>query len=561
MSVHRSAILWALVALSTSACSVLYDLSPDQCKTTGDCLAKGSDFKGTECVGGMCVPEGITATECELNEDCSLNVEGKWSICKAGECVSLADSSNGECRIVIGAGEGDSRYLHWASPPPIVIGGYASMTSSNPYGNSAVPNYELALLEYNRVATQKVVMVVCNGREEKLGPSIDHLVGRLEVPAIVAGVYNGELEQLQSELDRIGQSVFLMNPLEADRSIEGSGKDDRDLVWHIVGTSTELAPIYQPVLDAVAAVSARAREGTEFANEELRVSIVETSAGITALSGAVRNGTTIDGETLTSLINAGSAQLLLVTSTSGTAAPEQAGVIESLLEFAPHVVISVATQEFVPLIKNIEEAWANGTPEGSPRPYYIGSPYQYNDPAVTDMAASPLYPIRERFIGVNHAPAGADAKALYDTYLSNLRAEFSTAASGIDLAGTENFYDATWYTLYALAATNNPTGLRVAEGMKRLIDGMTEYSIIDPERTGNGITDVLSALSVPSAHIRLNGTMGPPDFDSFGVKETVPSVYCLGETGDGDIVFRENAYGYDKESETLIENTGCSLGL
>jgi hypothetical protein len=560
MSAHRSSVAWAIVAFSTSACSLLYDLSPDQCKTKGDCLAKGSDFEGTECVEGMCVPQGVAATECEVNEDCSLEVEGQWSICKSGECVSLADGSNGECRVVIGTGEDDSRYLQWASPAPIVIGGYANTASGNPFGNFSVPNYELALLEYNRVAPQKVVMVVCNGLAEDLGPSLDHLVGRLEVPAIVAGVYSANLEQMLSELDRIGQSVFLMNPLEADRSIEDSGLDERELVWHIVGTSAGLSPIYQPLLDALAAASVSEREGTEFADEELRISIVEARPELTALSGAVRNGTTVDGETLTSRINTGAAQLLLVTATGGTPAPEQADVVKELMDFAPHVVISMATNEFTPLMQELEAQWATGTPEGFPRPYYIASPYQYNDPSLIEMADNPLYAVQRRIIGVNHAPAGDAAKALYDAYLTNLEAEYATAAGGLDLAGTENFYDATWYTLYALAATSNPTGPRVVEGMKRLIDGITEYSIFDPERTGNGVTDVLSALSVPSAHIRLNGTMGPPDFDSFGVKKTVPSAYCIGENEDGETIFMENAYGYDEESKALIENIACIPG-
>ncbi len=549
-----------LAGLIVGACSLLYDLSADQCKTSGDCAAKGEAFADTECVKGMCVPVNSVQTECTVNADCSLEIEGQWSICKSGTCLSLADGSNGECRLVLGTGEDDSRYLHRASPAPIVIGGFANATV-NPYGNQAVPNYELALLEHNRVAARKVVMVVCNSLTDDLGPSIDHLVGTLDVPAIVAAVLDNHLEMMLDDLTTRGKKVFIMNALEADRSIEDARLDSDELVWHILGAPTGLAPIYQPLLDRIAQASAGARAGSPFADEALRVAIVEASPDLTELSGAVRSSVAIGGKSLTSLINDGEAQLQRISATNGAPAAEQADIVERILDFGPHVVISMATREFVPLMEALEASWPEFAPEDLPRPYYILSQFQYNDERIPELTGNPLYGLSARVVGVNHAPANEDAKTLYDIYYSNLRAEFGTEAGQVDLAGTENFYDATWYTLYAIAATENPTGPRIADGMKRLLDGYNQLSIIQAGPTSNGISDVLSALSSSDGQIRLNGTMGPPDFDSFGVKETVPSVYCIGTSDEGDIGFLENAYSYDQASNSLVEHIPCRADL
>src|SRR5688572_30313325 len=43
-----------------SACSLVYDLSADQCEVKADCDALGGEFRGRECRAGVCVVTGAT---------------------------------------------------------------------------------------------------------------------------------------------------------------------------------------------------------------------------------------------------------------------------------------------------------------------------------------------------------------------------------------------------------------------------------------------------------------------------------------------------------------------
>lgn len=49
----------SLAAALGSACSLLIDVSGDQCATDGDCVARGAEFAAARCVRSACVVEGL----------------------------------------------------------------------------------------------------------------------------------------------------------------------------------------------------------------------------------------------------------------------------------------------------------------------------------------------------------------------------------------------------------------------------------------------------------------------------------------------------------------------
>ena len=49
----------SLAAALGSACSLLIDVSGDQCTTDGDCVARGAEFAAARCVRSACVVEGL----------------------------------------------------------------------------------------------------------------------------------------------------------------------------------------------------------------------------------------------------------------------------------------------------------------------------------------------------------------------------------------------------------------------------------------------------------------------------------------------------------------------
>jgi len=147
----------------------------------------------------------------------------------------------------------------------------------------------------------------------------------------------------------------------------------------------------------------------------------------------------------------------------------------------------------------------------------------YNtDSSTLVMWTTPLDSRRTRFVGVNYASTEPNP------VLAAYQAEFVAAyGQGPSVEG-DNYYDAAYFTIYALVAagrTSNLTGTNVAEGMTHLVyvNGM-QYDI-GPASIGA----VLTALtSLETTAIALVDTIGPPNFNNTtGARITPGDVYCI----------------------------------
>ncbi len=93
--------------------------------------------------------------------------------------------------------------------------------------------------------------------------------------------------------------------------------------------------------------------------------------------------------------------------------------------------------------------------------------------------------------------------------------------------GYENFYDAPYFLMYAAAAappiSSEVRGQDLVDGMKRLID-------MDGPQYRIGLNKIPSTLqALTNGSIRLDGTMGPPEFNpTTGSRTTAGSVWCAG---------------------------------
>src|SRR5690606_23719140 len=196
-----------------TACSLLYDLSADQCEIDADCAAIG--LTGRRCVAGVCTatnaPTGGSgggggssgSGGCTSNKDC-LGEETiiDPSVCIEGACVDLTTD---ECPVVVPL---DPKALreNLITGSPIVFGAFAPLGSDQT--GVELLNYDLAFTEFKSTVNglpavgaggrRPLVGVVCEAMTEGdigvIDRGMEHLVDALRVPGIIGGLYPEELQ-------------------------------------------------------------------------------------------------------------------------------------------------------------------------------------------------------------------------------------------------------------------------------------------------------------------------------------------------------------------------------
>ncbi|NLE85690.1 MAG: ABC transporter substrate-binding protein [Myxococcales bacterium] len=545
------------IGLVALGCSLLYELDSAQCSTNADCESKGPSFAGTECVASLCVTPAATGgssggsggsgeagsrgAECVEHMDCVNARHGNPHLCREGSCVPLTLAR--ECPLVLGLGKDNENLKR---PDPIVFGAYSYVDPIAPRLSVPTLNYELAINEVNERGglsggtggtRRPFIAVVCNGRDSPdLDASLGHLVDELQVPAILASLHG--LDLLEAfETKGLPNNVFFLSPLEADNKLRNL--PDNGLLWHMLTSSTELAPAYLPLLERSERWVRAQLELSE--DDPIRVALVDARVPfLTDIVDYLVKNARFNGKSLTQNGNDGNLRRVTIDSNILVSTPDIAEAFGQLQEFKPHVVLAIASGEFAQL----RDSYEAGLPPSEFKPVYLVSPYLFGDPAFAG------HPSASRTLGVNFA--GAEDRTLYEAYLLKLQSNYGS--SGLLLEGSENFYDAAYYLMYAIAGAGNPprlTGREVALGMARLVDGPLQFEV------GQRIADAIDTLeSTASAAMTLHGTMGPPTFNtSTGVRRGLPSVYCI-EGG----TFVQDAMTYDPVSQEL-EGEPCIEGF
>jgi hypothetical protein len=109
-----------------------------------------------------------------------------------------------------------------------------------------------------------------------------------------------------------------------------------------------------------------------------------------------------------------------------------------------------------------------------------------------------------RFLGIN--VARAEDRTLYTEYMDRLKRAFPSADPE-----TENWYDTIYYLAYATynaGADHRLNGAEIAAGMLRILSG-PRYNV-GPFDIG----PIFQALGDHQSSIQLNGTLGPPSFNT-----------------------------------------------
>jgi len=566
--------------LTSTGCNFFLDLNTAQCSKTSDCAALGPSFANTVCQAGDCVATAATggsdpgtgntglggstsdvidagstggasqvastSTGCTSNAECVSAHQGEPYACLAPgkECVALKTEA---CPIVFGDYEHDNA---------VYFGAFLNVPASSPLSQMSTLNARLAVDEFNGSVgglpggplgkLRPLVAIVCRNDQSLVEDGATHLIDELGVPAV--------LSHLPSEVNKrfyvdhaIDKQMLVMNPGFADNTLTSLSTDG--LFWHMIGDIRDVGPAYVPLLgriESYLAVGEPLRVAMLVSKRYAEQSIAETITPALRFNGksVTENGTDFFSASVTALADDPSA--------------DYAPVVASLLGFRPHVVIAITREEFVSkILPALEGGWTSAA-AGQARPFYVlptalsGNLDLLNYVGL-DSETGTSESKRKRFVGV--APASAEDMTLYDQFM----VRFRTANPYFqNPGGFENFYDAVYLlanAMFAAGSVAKLTGPDIARGMQRVISGNVSIDV-----GPTSIADGFSALAA-GGNIRVNGTMGPADFDpGTGARRGNGSVYCIQRSGF-QLSFAYDVLRYDKAAQALSGTFPCFSGF
>jgi hypothetical protein len=334
--------------------------------------------------------------------------------------------------------------------------------------------------------------------------------------------------------DNREKDALFLSPVGATSALT-SAFDDDDLVWTMLGQPKDLSIVYRDLVAEL--VEPYLRDVRGIGSRPIRVALLRgTDAFGIELSARVAEELVWNG--LSSSDNGDNYRGFTLDSRPLDE------VVDDLIAFAPDLLISTAGSEVTRgesgIIWQLETKW-NGFVVDVPLPFWILSPYNAGDLLdvvdllETEMTGADAEPT-QRFVGIT--AASAPEGDLQNLYAVNVRDAFEDADPD-----TGNYYDAFYFLTYATyaARVNDPTGVDIARGMHRLLSG-------DPHDVGvTDIASILAALEDDTRTIELNGTLGPPDFDSDGIRVDSGAIYCFQASG-ASVLVQHETLRYDRES-------------
>jgi hypothetical protein len=391
-------------------------------------------------------------------------------------------------------------------------------------------------------------MIACDNNPDLLESSLRHLTDQVQVPAILAALDTGQLLKAHE----FRPQTFFLSPYGGSREL--SIAQDQGLIWSMLGQPSDFDAIYAALLARVETFVAAGQ--APFA---LKVATIQTDDAFSSeLATAVLERLRFNDKSV--LENRSDGNYLGRLVHVDQFAPDIDQVVADISEFKPHVIVSLANELFIVksgILPRIEDAWGliNDDP---PRPFYLLSPK--NVDTIKDTVGAEIERqlkngsslAYQRFLAIGAAPA-LD-RDLYNSFEVSLLNAFPSAHPE-----AENYYDAAYfltYSLYAAGSVAKLSGLDVARGMQRLVHNEEQLSYnVGP----TDIPDVFAALGRPGIDIRLNGTLGPPDFDlSAGVRIESGSVSCFDSGGK----VHYHALRYERSSATLVGDfSPCYAGF
>jgi hypothetical protein len=542
----RSALGCSALLLSLAAgCIVVQPLEDYPDKAAGGSSSKagsgGSDAAGssTSGKGGTHSVAGGTFDDCKTNADCEEDSGGEPYFCSPNThaCTKLKTEV---CPLVIGDDVFD--------PNAIIFGGFAPLSTTNAARNPIVYAHQLALEELSGDdvgglpdgvddVRRPLLMVICYNQDDRVEDALDHLIGTLHVPGIVANLKPGDLRRAYE--DHPNDDVFFLSPVTVTESV--ATLEDDDKVWNMLGQPADYAPTYAALLKRAEAKVRATLDLDE--TQRIKVAMLTTPDAFDSdLANKVAPLLRFNDDRTATTNQADKNYQLF--SLQGPAPQDIESKVADLVEFRPHIIISAASDVVTMVggvVDQVETIW-NAEGEDLPRPMYILSPFNAGDLThlLTQLVNFSKQPdakdIQQLFMGVSIA-GPEDTSAQFD-YEGRIGATFGNVFSD-----TANYYDATYllaYASYAAGIDEPLSGTTIARGMKRLVSGP-----VIPIHPDN-ILDTFDALRDGAASVEIESTLGPPSFDARnGVRQIDGSVFCFNRS-DLEMTVSLDTYRFDR---------------
>ncbi len=521
----------------------------------------GTEQGGTPMDGGEAgtkpghAGQNSTGSQCETNAQCVSGNNDEPARCRPSDhtCVPLG---NDQCPVVLGA-EGAT------DPNAIVFGAFAPINPNAPADDPIIWAHQLAQQELGGENVgglpdgpgglrRPLVVVICSDADADIDQGLNHLIDDVEVPAVIATLKPAALRR-GFEAHQ-AQQVFFLSPVAVTTPLVILPDDG--LIWNFLGQPGDLAPTYKALLSRYEPF-VRSRHAVADATP-IKVTLVTTGDAFNSeLGDAVEPSLYFNGQGITANTKAGNYSAF----TLKIADPQLGPLALDIIETRPDIIVSTANELLTRpggLLQQIEMEWGNDTLKGTPeqrknRPYYILSPYNVGDLAVTSELISGFIEghekaPNERFIGISIA--GAEDTTLQRAYEGRLRKLHKTP-----YVDTANYYDAVYFLAYAMFGSGEaqPTGPGIARGMQRLLSG-------DSFNVGPMvISEIFNTLREASTSISLQSTLGPPGFDAkTGVRPVNGSVFCFDQAG----VPKSDVLRYDAAKNDVVgESFPCFNGI
>lgn len=546
-----------------------------------------SSTGGATPAGGTQTGGTSNVTGCTSHAQCIKENVDQPFICKSGTCVKLTSKS---CPVMIPAA---SALTLLKEQSPIIVGGFAKLTNpSEPHSSLSVVNWDLAFDEFNTRlnpglpsytpggAFRPFVGVVCqgyvaDGGTKDIPGAMSLLVDQIGVTSIISSMGASDLLTAWN-YTAASQNVFFMNTGSADLKLVTTSNGG--MLWHMLGDPHVMATSIVALFRQMAPYVYKQRllnyqtNGTDNPDASpLKVAIVYTSTSsmvdmhdvlVSTGQDHPESRLSFNGKTWTENTVAGNTLEALIPVGAPNNDPAVVSAISRIQGFVPHIVFALGSDEIASVIGPVEGSWSTTTQEQI-RPYYLFSQLLYNNtttfPPMVPLYASKNPPLDMRMAGVNYAQAqDSRSQENYLAYLNRLR--IANPGPGLQLEGSENYYDAAYYLLYSIAAAaarrnGTPSAADILAGLTtRVINTTAGVPVnVDPQQIS---TVVSKFFSSEPYYMALWGTMGYPTFDPLlGTRIVQTSAWCYPKSSSGSYSYAPDGLFYDATSHLFSPNS------
>jgi hypothetical protein len=510
----RVGVACALAATALAACSLIVDTNADPCRSDGDCPRPGT-VCGPErvCVAppdagapDVDAPDALACTEescCSAAQCMSIHGGEPYACPRPGKaCVPLKTEA---CQRLIGK---------YDDPNALVIGIFGVLSGDQaPTTQAMVDIADLAFSELNVAtlgipgasgsAARPIAAVVC---DQLVDVPATHLIDELHVPAILAVGSSGYTVAITPRL--VASDTFCLCAVCGSPAL--TTLDDHGLVWRTEPVLSDLAPAmaaYFPELEA----NVRSADGIPSA--PIKVAVLSSRAFIySSATDKFIAGLQFNGKD--PLANGANFFRIDYDDPTATTNIDFQAIAEQIVAYGPQIIV-VSGNEELPgtVMPAIDAAWG-----GSPRPYYLGHAGLSTQSLYSYVAADPT---RRQRLRLFDFVIPEESAAAYAAYAIREHSRYP----GQDPNANQNVYDATYATLYAIAAVDPTlalTGSRIAAQVPRLAPPAATKIAIGPSDLPSGISILRGGASID-----LIGVFTDMNFDAVGDVHGDSALICL----------------------------------